>query len=197
MKVQNSLLAFYLKEAVGMNCTVAQSVTEIPQVSEEEADAKRLVLLDCIGNDLSASLEKLSRNFFVCLFNLNPNSGVEEESVAKGVRGFFYLEDTIEQLLNGVRAIFNGEMWLSRKTMTSLILANQKERFSSLAKSCLRLTRREKEILIMIAEGATNSEIADKLFISKHTVKTHTHNIFKKINASSRSQAAMWAVKNL
>jgi DNA-binding NarL/FixJ family response regulator len=197
MKVQNSLMAFYLEKSIGTNCTVVQSVSEIPLEKREDAEAKRLVLLDCIGNDLAASLHKMSKNVLLCLFNLHPNSGVEEESVAKGVKGFFYLGDSIEQLLNGVQAIFNGEMWLSRKIMTRFILNNQKEKFSFLAQTGLRLTRREREILIMIAEGATNREIADKLFISRHTVKTHTHNIFKKINVSSRSQAALWAIKNL
>ncbi len=197
MKVQNSLLAFYLKQATGMNCAVAESLSEIPLEGEKASGAKRLVLLDCIGNDLAASSHRLAGNVLLCLFNLSPNSGVEEESVANGVKGFFYLGDSIEQLLNGVQAVFNGEMWLSRKIMTRFILKNQRERFSTLAHSGLRLTRREKEILVMIAEGATNCEIADKLFISRHTVKTHTHNIFKKINTSSRSQAALWAVKNL
>jgi len=197
MKVQNSLIATCLEKAIGMSCTVAQSVSEIPLENEEAAETKKLILLDCVGNDIAASLQKLSRSVLLCLFNLHPNSGVEEESVANGVKGFFYLGDSVEQLLNGIKAIFNGEMWLSRKIMTRFILNNQREKFSSVAQSCLRLTRREREILVMIAEGASNCEIADKLFISRHTVKTHTHNIFKKINVSSRSQAASWAVKNL
>jgi DNA-binding CsgD family transcriptional regulator len=49
----------------------------------------------------------------------------------------------------------------------------------------------------MIAVGATNDEIADKLFISPHTVKTHLYRIFKKINVPNRVQAALWAAKNL
>lgn len=197
MKMQNSLIATRLEEAIGMSCTVAESVSEIPPENEEAAEAKKLILLDCIGNDIAASLQKLSKSVLLCLFNLHPNSGVEEESVANGVKGFFYLGDSVEQLLNGIQAIFKGEMWLSRKIMTRFILNNQKEKFSFLAQSGLRLTRREREILIMVAEGAANREIADKLFISRHTVKTHLHNVFKKINASSRSQAALWAVKNL
>jgi len=198
MKVQNSLIALYLEESIGRSCALAQSVAEIPDPNqEEESEAKRLVLLDCVGNDVAVSLQKLSKDVMLCLFNLSPSSGIEEESVARGVRGFFYLEDSVEQLLNGVRAILKGEVWLSRTIMTRFILKNQRERFSSLARSGLRLTRREKEILTMIAEGASNREIADKLFVSRHTVKTHIHNIFKKINVSSRSQAAFWAVKNL
>ena len=59
------------------------------------------------------------------------------------------------------------------------------------------LTERQIEILAMIAIGATNDEIADKLCISPHTVKTHLYKIFKKINVPNRVQAALWAAKNL
>ncbi|MFW6139166.1 MAG: response regulator transcription factor, partial [Spirochaetota bacterium] len=59
------------------------------------------------------------------------------------------------------------------------------------------LTSREIEILTLIAIGKRNEEIAEKLFISPHTVKTHLYNIFKKINVSDRLQAAFWAAHHL
>jgi DNA-binding CsgD family transcriptional regulator len=48
----------------------------------------------------------------------------------------------------------------------------------------------------MVASGATNEQISDRLFLSRHTVKTHVYNIFKKINVTNRLQAALWAAKN-
>ena len=59
------------------------------------------------------------------------------------------------------------------------------------------LTKREVEILSTIAEGATNEEVADRFFISPHTVKSHLYNIYKKIGLSNRLQAALWARRNL
>jgi|GEM_PF-4210763 len=59
------------------------------------------------------------------------------------------------------------------------------------------LTRREVEILDLISNGYANQQIADELFISPHTVKTHLHNIFKKIKVKRRLQAALWAAQNL
>jgi LuxR family transcriptional regulator of csgAB operon len=59
------------------------------------------------------------------------------------------------------------------------------------------LTPRKLEILALISTGYTNDEIAEKLLISPHTVKTHLYNIFKKIKVPNRLQAALWAAKNL
>ncbi len=61
----------------------------------------------------------------------------------------------------------------------------------------VNLTSREKEILTRIASGASNREIADALFISHHTVKTHIYNIYKKIKVPNRFQAALWIAENL
>ncbi|HHV92952.1 MAG TPA: response regulator transcription factor [Firmicutes bacterium] len=56
------------------------------------------------------------------------------------------------------------------------------------------LTPREKEVLQLIASGLTNAEIAERLFISPHTVKNHVTNIYKKIKVEDRTQIALWAI---
>lgn len=58
------------------------------------------------------------------------------------------------------------------------------------------LTSREKEVLALIAEGLINREIAKRLYISEKTVKNHVSNIFKKLNVTDRTQAAIYAYKN-
>ncbi len=58
------------------------------------------------------------------------------------------------------------------------------------------LTKREREILICIAQGKSNIEISKELFITEHTVKKHTSNIFSKLNLKDRMQAALYAYNN-
>jgi DNA-binding CsgD family transcriptional regulator len=122
--------------------------------------------------------------------------GIEKTALRKGIRGFFYKQDPPELLLKGVSALFNEELWVSREIMTKAILENRDKDIITI-KDQTTLTPREIEILSFIATGAKNEHIAEELFISPNTVKTHIYNIFKKINVPNRLQAALWAAKNL
>jgi LuxR family transcriptional regulator of csgAB operon len=130
------------------------------------------------------------------LFNLTAGLGIEEGTLARGARGFFYIEDSLELFSKGVKAILRGELWISREVMAKCLISEKKQNAKSGEKSKV-LTNREIEVLTRIASGETNEIIADRLCISHHTVKTHVYNIFKKINAPNRLQAALWAAKNL
>ncbi len=59
------------------------------------------------------------------------------------------------------------------------------------------LSGREIEILGLVAQGAMNTDIAQTLYISRHTVKSHLYNIYKKIKVTNRLEAALWANENL
>ena len=110
--------------------------------------------------------------------------------------GFFYEHDPLDIFLKGIGAVLDGKLWLSRDIMTRFILEGT-GKDKSLKKDSDKLTERQIEILALTAVGATNDEIADKLCISHHTVKTHLYKIFRKINVPNRVQASLWAAKNL
>ncbi|RTZ17678.1 helix-turn-helix transcriptional regulator [Vibrio aquaticus] len=111
--------------------------------------------------------------------------------------GVFYVDDDISLLLKGMDKIMNDEMWLSRKVAQDYIEHFRCANTVTTSQAYANLTKREKEIMKLLGHGASNVQIADELFVSENTVKTHLHNIFKKINAKNRLQALLWANNNI
>ena len=199
-RLQNEMMARTLELETGALCRCVEDIGHVPFPKSKETHDKRLILLDCLGKELKAILDTLEPDTIdrlspalVALFNVTPGVGIEEQCANQGVRGVFYEKDHLDQFLKGVCSIYSGEVWLSREIMTRFVL--KQEFFSPKVKDVL--TQREMEILSLIAIGAKNEEIAEKLFVSTNTVKTHIYNIFKKINVTNRLQAALWAAKNL
>lgn len=93
--------------------------------------------------------------------------------------------------------MLSGEYWLPRQKLAELIHYYQQNNNNTIDYSEICLTNREQQILRKLVTGASNSEIADSLFVSEHTVKSHLYNIFKKINVKNRVQAVFWAKNNL
>jgi len=203
-KLQNELLAALLARETGMRCLAGEKLN-LKSASRDSARAAReLVLLDCAGKDSDACLKALEAGYgnfsregcWVALFNVTPSPALEKKALERGVRGFFYEDDSAERLCKGVQAILAGELWVSRDILAKFFLENKREGQIQ-KKADPKLTPRECEILALVSAGAGNEEIADRLCISPHTVKTHIYHIFKKINVPNRLQAALWAVKNL
>ncbi|MEH0690087.1 helix-turn-helix transcriptional regulator [Vibrio cholerae] len=111
--------------------------------------------------------------------------------------GVFYNDDDLSLLLKGMEKIMQDEMWLSRKLAQDYIEHFRCANTVTTSQSYASLTKREKEIMRLLGHGASNLQIADELFVSENTVKTHLHNIFKKINAKNRLQALLWANNNI
>ena len=203
MKLQNELMASYLKQKTGYECSVVKNMSYVRADDSKSQKQRKLLFLDCQGKKLNGLLAELtpyingnqSENRIV-FFNVPADLEFEKKFVLKGVCGFFYEHDPLDNFMKGVREVIDGKLWLSREIMTKCIFEGTDNDKSSKNIND-KLTERQIEILAMIAVGATNDEIADKLCISPHTVKTHLYRIFKKINVPNRVQAALWAAKNL
>lgn len=111
--------------------------------------------------------------------------------------GVFYIDDDLSLLLKGMEKIMNDEMWLSRKLAQEYIEYFRGANTVTTSQAYANLTKREKEIMRLLGHGASNLQIADELYVSENTVKTHLHNIFKKIHAKNRLQALLWANENI
>jgi len=202
-RFQNELMAFYLKREIGVQCSVSKPPFTLDTKDTKRSDQSDLILIECPDKDLEVFLSGLKKGdsnitarHLVALFNVDRGQGIEEKAVSLGINGIFYVEDPVESLHKGIKAIFDGELWISREALIKYVKENRLKDIPAKHDKAL-LTSREIEILAMISTGAKNEDIAEKLFISPNTVKTHVYNIFKKINVPNRLQAALWAAKNL
>ncbi len=104
---------------------------------------------------------------------------------------FFVHDLSLELYLGLVAVLFVGlGVWVGRRLTRVKVIEPSTEITRDEAKlKKLGITKREYEVLGLIAQGLSNKEIADKLFVSNSTVKTHTSNLFLKLDASRRTQA--------
>lgn len=201
-ELQNKLLVMFLEKQIGLVCNFDPEIDQL-FIAEKKSDNTHLILFDCLGTDLADLWPKLENwsntnksRYYIALFNIDPKKEVEKEIMDRGARGAFYNNESLKIFSKGVLAILNDEMWYSRKTLAKRILSPGTPIKSS-SEAATSLTVREREILISIASGASNDDIAKDLFISPYTVKTHIYNIYKKINISNRLQAMLWVAKYL
>jgi LuxR family transcriptional regulator of csgAB operon len=192
-----------LQRETGDPCFVHEILASVPLDEASDNSLRALVLLDCQGKDeknvlaeLRPYLNQIQSENHIALFNVSRDSGIEKRCISEGVRGFFYAEDPLELLVKGVQAVLDGDWWLSREVMIKCILEGTDEDSHGRRGNEL-LTSRQIEVLAQVAVGSSNEEIAERLSISSHTVKTHLYNVFKKIRVTNRLQAALWAAKHL
>ncbi len=114
-----------------------------------------------------------------------------------GARGYFDLTDPATHLSEAIRVINKGEIWLPRDKMSSIM-----DRIISVVgrdlkeKTLDQLTPTEFQVLRLIGQGKSNDEIAEILFISKNTVRSHIKSIYAKLDTHSRLQLALYAINS-
>jgi DNA-binding NarL/FixJ family response regulator len=116
------------------------------------------------------------------------------EALRSGASGFLLKDARPEDILNAVRVVAAGEALLAPSVTRRLI-----ERFAAQPapvqppNALAQLTERESEVLALVAQGLSNAEIADQLYISLYTAKTHVSRILTKLHARDRAQLVMLA----
>src|SRR5258705_3253385 len=120
------------------------------------------------------------------------------EAIKAGATGYLLKEISIEEVADAIRAVMQGQTLISPSMASKLIIE-----FANLSKAATertsvpvpRLTDRELDVLRLVAQGLTNREIADQLYIAENTVKNHVRNILEKLHLHSRMEAVLYAVR--
>lgn len=124
------------------------------------------------------------------------------DAVRQGCCGIVPRQTSTELLIKCIRKVHVGEFWLDRTTTAEVIRRLAKKGTAGTntgARLGLReqggaLSAREREIVILVAQGFKNKEMAERMFISEQTVKNHLHNIFDKLGVSDRLELALYAI---
>lgn len=120
------------------------------------------------------------------------------QALQAGAKGYVLKEVKLHDLVKAIRTVSDGEVWIERKLTSKLLdeFSRISRREKRLSKNKEALTKREVQVALLIADGLSNKEIANRLFISERTVKTHLHNIFKKLKASQRIHVALHTLRH-
>lgn len=112
-----------------------------------------------------------------------------------GAQGYLLKNTGRDELENAIRTLVGGGTYYSKEVTDRIMEGLQKKKKQDQDYRLVELTEREKEVLVLIAEEMTTQEIADKLFISHHTVETHRKNLISKLNVRNVSGLVKYAVQ--
>lgn len=197
--LNNTLLVSYIEKHTNYPTHVVDVNKHIIK-RKEDIDSADLVLIDCNSCDSEkvdnllhelSSRQKNDGVLHIALFNISNHSNTEHFAQQANVKGLFPEDIPIKKFITGIKSIFDGELWLSRKLLSKMFL-NLKQNSEPRVEE-FSLTRRETEIIKLVALGNRNNDIANILSLSPHTVKTHIYNIYKKLNIENRMQVVNWA----
>lgn len=169
-------------------------------IEKQEAD---LVLMDISMpelNGIEATKLAIAKNPKLKILALSMFCDEEYyfQMIQAGVMGFVLKESGKNELEEAISAILKGESFFSQKLLREIIINinNPAQKLKSQNEDRIELTKRETEVLKLICEGMSNSQIADKLFISLRTVEGHKSNLITKTGVKNSISLVMCALKN-
>ncbi len=137
------------------------------------------------------------KNFETVVFNVPKRLTTEELLRLGNLKGLFNSDAAAPEIAKGCAEIINGENWLPRKVAAQLLHYYRYVVEPNTTPAVVDLTTREIQILQSLKTGASNMQIAEDLFISEFTVKSHLYQIFKKLSVRNRVQAISWAKQHI
>lgn len=187
-----------ISDWIAQNCGCESALDSNPDRNVlTQAD---LILIDVGSNEqdcivaLLTDLYESGNPASVALLNVHDLSQADSLMEWPAVRGLFTSDLNPPMLIAGIREILTGGYWLPRESLHRFLSKRQRSMAGQVVAT--NLTRRERQILGLLSNAATNQAIAGQLCVSEHTVKTHLYRIFKKIHAKNRMEAMCWVQKH-
>ena len=148
-----------------------------------------------------AAIKKLSEQFSsipVLVLSTFDDDEYITQAMQFGAKGYLLKDTAIEEIANAIRTAIKGYTQLGPGLFQKFLTTSSQHHYplsQELATTLQALSPREKEVLSLIAQGASNKEIAQKLYIAERTVKAHVTSILSQLNLRDRTQAAILATQ--
>jgi DNA-binding NarL/FixJ family response regulator len=133
----------------------------------------------------------------VLVLSADEAEDTQVEAARRGARGFLCKSQAMASLADAIRAIAAGGVWFNRQIVGRVFGEYPRlvKKVRDSERPMARLTDREREVLLRVARGLTNQQIAGELYMSVSTVKAHIRNIFQRFDLPNRTEAAVFAVR--
>ncbi len=166
----------------------------IPFMEKEPVD---LVLLDINlpginGIEITKSIKQQFPETKVLALTFYNKAAFIKKSIEAEVDGYLLKNSSREEVITAIFKVLNGETYFSREATDTLMNSFKRQNRTHVAK----LTKREEEVMILLARAYTVNEVADKLFISAHTAETHRKNIMAKLRFKNKAELTLYAKEN-
>jgi DNA-binding NarL/FixJ family response regulator len=150
------------------------------------------------GIEVARQLKKYNPGIKIIMLTQYDDDEYIKELLLTGIDGYILKENASDDLIKALEEVVKGNKYLSPQVTTKVVTGFAHDRSGDKKEVATRyeqLTKRETEILKLIAEGKTNHEIASLLFISEHTVKAHRTNIMTKMGMKNLTEVIRYAIK--
>jgi two-component system response regulator DegU len=144
------------------------------------------------GIEATKQIRKANPGTKVILITIDESRGAISEAIQAGVSGYLLKDASADALLDAAKQAVEGRAVIHPQLTKTFI---EEVQHADEAPATTPLSKREREILQMVANGSTTKEVARDLGISPHTVKTHLERIFEKLGANDRAQAVAIAIR--
>ena len=200
--VRKGLRAILEKELSG--CTVIEASDGVQAVDLARREEPELAVID-IGmpglNGLEAIRQIIRRSpvIRILVLSLHNEEAIVRRAFKYGASGYLLKECAVDELVGAVKAIFQGKRYLSAGLTASFrdaVRRRRKKDPTSHPMDIATLTSRESEVLGLLAEGHNNSAIAEQLFISPETVRTHRKNLMRKLDVHNIAALVKLSLEN-
>jgi DNA-binding NarL/FixJ family response regulator len=155
-------------------------------------------LPDLSGIDVTKEIGELGMNVKILAISMFNEESYVTEILNNGAKGYILKNTGRDELLRAIKAINNGSTYFSKEVTETIMkgLMNARKSSNKSSVEIPKISRREKEVLKLIAEEFTTQEIADKLFISLKTVESHRSNLLAKLNARNSAGLVRISIEN-